>query len=34
MLNVKYNNDKSRDFTRGDLPTGELEPTAAFGETN
>ncbi|XP_024918284.1 polypyrimidine tract-binding protein 3 isoform X3 [Cynoglossus semilaevis] len=31
MLNVKYNNDKSRDFTRGDLPTGELEPTAAFG---
>ncbi|KAG7219012.1 hypothetical protein INR49_005912 [Caranx melampygus] len=29
-LNVKYNNDKSRDFTRGDLPTGELEP-AAFG---
>ncbi|XP_062268387.1 polypyrimidine tract-binding protein 3 [Platichthys flesus] len=30
-LNVKYNNDKSRDFTRADLPTGELEPTAAFG---
>ncbi|XP_034048794.1 polypyrimidine tract-binding protein 3-like [Thalassophryne amazonica] len=32
-LNVKYNNDKSRDFTRVDLPTGELEPasTAAFG---
>lgn len=30
-LNVKYNNDKSRDFTRADLPTGELEP-AAFGE--
>ncbi|XP_017297634.1 polypyrimidine tract-binding protein 3 isoform X1 [Kryptolebias marmoratus] len=31
-LNVKYNNDKSRDFTRTDLPTGELEPaTAAFG---
>ncbi|XP_069023822.1 polypyrimidine tract-binding protein 3-like [Embiotoca jacksoni] len=29
-LNVKYNNDKSRDFTRADLPTGELEP-AAFG---
>lgn len=29
-LNVKYNNDKSRDFTRGDLPSGELEP-AAFG---
>ncbi|XP_034534223.1 polypyrimidine tract-binding protein 3-like isoform X2 [Notolabrus celidotus] len=31
MLNVKYNNDKSRDFTRADLPTGELDPTAAFG---
>uniref|UniRef100_A0A672IAR5 Polypyrimidine tract-binding protein 3-like n=1 Tax=Salarias fasciatus TaxID=181472 RepID=A0A672IAR5_SALFA len=30
-LNVKYNNDKSRDFTRADLPTGELEPPAAFG---
>ncbi|XP_075885145.1 polypyrimidine tract-binding protein 3-like isoform X1 [Nelusetta ayraudi] len=30
-LNVKYNNDKSRDFTRADLPTGELDPTAAFG---
>ncbi|KAM4527362.1 polypyrimidine tract-binding protein 3-like [Odontesthes bonariensis] len=30
-LNVKYNNDKSRDFTRADLPTGELEPAAAFG---
>ncbi|XP_011603299.2 polypyrimidine tract-binding protein 3 isoform X1 [Takifugu rubripes] len=29
-LNVKYNNDKSRDFTRSDLPTGELDPTAAF----
>ncbi|KAI3362522.1 hypothetical protein L3Q82_012812, partial [Scortum barcoo] len=29
-LNVKYNNDKSRDFTRADLPTGELDP-AAFG---
>ncbi|XP_075993476.1 polypyrimidine tract-binding protein 3-like [Genypterus blacodes] len=29
-LNVKYNNDKSRDFTRVDLPTGELEP-ASFG---
>ncbi|KAF7649160.1 hypothetical protein LDENG_00145830 [Lucifuga dentata] len=29
-LNVKYNNDKSRDFTRADLPTGELDPTA-FG---
>lgn len=29
-LNVKYNNDKSRDFTRADLPTGELDPTAAF----
>lgn len=37
-LNVKYNNDKSRDFTRLDLPTGDghpsLEPpmAAAFGE--
>ncbi|KAM3600411.1 uncharacterized protein V6R79_022953 [Siganus canaliculatus] len=30
-LNVKYNNDKSRDFTRADLPTGELDPSAAFG---
>ncbi|XP_060764996.1 polypyrimidine tract-binding protein 3 isoform X1 [Neoarius graeffei] len=36
-LNVKYNNDKSRDFTRLDLPSGDgqptLEPTmtAAFG---
>ncbi|KAK7833641.1 hypothetical protein U0070_020662 [Myodes glareolus] len=36
-LNVKYNNDKSRDFTRIDLPTGDgqppLEPpmAAAFG---
>ncbi|CAJ1069864.1 hypothetical protein INR49_005880%2C partial [Xyrichtys novacula] len=30
-LNVKYNNDKSRDFTRADLPSGELDPTAAFG---
>uniref|UniRef100_A0A8C5M333 Polypyrimidine tract-binding protein 1 n=1 Tax=Leptobrachium leishanense TaxID=445787 RepID=A0A8C5M333_9ANUR len=36
-LNVKYNNDKSRDFTRIDLPTGEGQPTldatmaAAFG---
>ncbi|XP_068423059.1 polypyrimidine tract-binding protein 1-like [Clinocottus analis] len=29
-LNVKYNNDKSRDFTRADLPAGELEP-ASFG---
>ena len=27
-LNVKYNNDKSRDFTRADLPSGELEPAA------
>lgn len=32
-LNVKYNNDKSRDFTRADLPTGELDPTAAFSES-
>ncbi|KAM8961285.1 polypyrimidine tract-binding protein 3 isoform 3-T3 [Pelodytes ibericus] len=36
-LNVKYNNDKSRDFTRIDLPTGDGQPTldttmaAAFG---
>uniref|UniRef100_A0A8C9ZY75 RRM domain-containing protein n=1 Tax=Sander lucioperca TaxID=283035 RepID=A0A8C9ZY75_SANLU len=30
-LNVKYNNDKSRDFTRGDLPSGEMDPSAAFG---
>ncbi|XP_068191866.1 polypyrimidine tract-binding protein 3-like [Antennarius striatus] len=29
-LNVKYNNDKSRDFTRADLPTGEMDPTTAF----
>ncbi|KAJ8278715.1 hypothetical protein COCON_G00057810 [Conger conger] len=39
-LNVKYNNDKSRDYTRPDLPTGDSQPTldhhamaAAFGET-
>lgn len=31
-LNVKYNNDKSRDFTRADLPTGELDPAATFGK--
>ncbi|XP_037339741.2 polypyrimidine tract-binding protein 3-like isoform X2 [Pungitius pungitius] len=30
-LNVKYNNDKSRDFTRADLPSGEMDPAAAFG---
>ncbi|KAK1334240.1 hypothetical protein QTO34_005242 [Cnephaeus nilssonii] len=36
-LNVKYNNDKSRDFTRLDLPTGDGHPSlespmaAAFG---
>ncbi|XP_018601409.1 polypyrimidine tract-binding protein 1b isoform X2 [Scleropages formosus] len=37
-LNVKYNNDKSRDYTRPDLPTGDSQPTidhqamaAAFG---
>ncbi|NXO84749.1 PTBP1 protein, partial [Sitta europaea] len=36
-LNVKYNNDKSRDFTRPDLPSGDSQPTldqtmaAAFG---
>ncbi|KAM6034112.1 PREDICTED: polypyrimidine tract-binding protein 3-like isoform X1 [Chlamydotis macqueenii] len=39
-LNVKYNNDKSRDFTRFDLPSGEgqppLEPCVAtvFGTQN
>uniref|UniRef100_A0AAQ5YP98 RRM domain-containing protein n=1 Tax=Amphiprion ocellaris TaxID=80972 RepID=A0AAQ5YP98_AMPOC len=26
-LNVKYNNEKSRDFTRPDLPTGDNQPT-------
>ncbi|XP_036450962.1 polypyrimidine tract-binding protein 3 isoform X1 [Colossoma macropomum] len=26
-LNVKYNNDKSRDFTRLDLPSGDGQPT-------
>uniref|UniRef100_A0A669DXX5 Polypyrimidine tract binding protein 1 n=1 Tax=Oreochromis niloticus TaxID=8128 RepID=A0A669DXX5_ORENI len=26
-LNVKYNNEKSRDFTRPDLPTGDGQPT-------
>ncbi|XP_058714482.1 polypyrimidine tract-binding protein 1 isoform X6 [Poecile atricapillus] len=37
-LNVKYNNDKSRDYTRPDLPSGDNQPTldqtmaAAFGE--
>ncbi|XP_063056619.1 polypyrimidine tract-binding protein 1b isoform X3 [Engraulis encrasicolus] len=40
-LNVKYNNDKSRDYTRPDLPTGDSQPpmdqhqamaAAAFGE--
>lgn len=25
-LNVKYNNDKSRDYTRPDLPTGDSHP--------
>ncbi|XP_061097313.1 polypyrimidine tract-binding protein 1-like [Conger conger] len=36
-LNVKYNNDKSRDYTRPDLPTGDSQPPldhhamAAFG---
>nr|XP_033781959.1 polypyrimidine tract-binding protein 3 isoform X2 [Geotrypetes seraphini]XP_033781966.1 polypyrimidine tract-binding protein 3 isoform X2 [Geotrypetes seraphini]XP_033781975.1 polypyrimidine tract-binding protein 3 isoform X2 [Geotrypetes seraphini]XP_033781984.1 polypyrimidine tract-binding protein 3 isoform X2 [Geotrypetes seraphini] len=36
-LNVKYNNDKSRDFTRLDLPSGDSQPSldptmaAAFG---
>ncbi|XP_060037429.1 polypyrimidine tract-binding protein 1 isoform X4 [Erinaceus europaeus] len=37
-LNVKYNNDKSRDYTRPDLPSGDSQPSldqtmaAAFGE--
>jgi polypyrimidine tract-binding protein 1 len=38
-LNVKYNNDKSRDYTRPDLPTGDSHPSidhqamaASFGE--
>lgn len=26
-LNVKYNNDKSRDYTRPDLPTGDSQPS-------
>ncbi|XP_060702307.1 polypyrimidine tract-binding protein 1-like isoform X6 [Hemiscyllium ocellatum] len=26
-LNVKYNNDKSRDYTRPDLPSGDNQPT-------
>ncbi|KAM6986771.1 polypyrimidine tract-binding protein 3 isoform 1-T2 [Aplochiton taeniatus] len=34
-LNVKYNNDKSRDFTRLDLPSGDTQPSMdpgmAFG---
>ncbi|KAB1259688.1 Polypyrimidine tract-binding protein 1 [Camelus dromedarius] len=36
-LNVKYNNDKSRDYTRPDLPSGDSQPAldqtvaAAFG---
>lgn len=25
-LNVKYNNDKSRDYTRPDLPSGDGQP--------
>lgn len=38
-LNVKYNNDKSRDYTRPDLPTADAQPSldpqtmaAAFGK--
>lgn len=37
-LNVKYNNDKSRDYTRPDLPSGDSQPSldqtmaAAFGK--
>ena len=26
-LNVKYNNDKSRDYTRPDLPSGDHQPS-------
>lgn len=26
-LNIKYNNEKSRDFTRPDLPSGDSQPT-------
>ncbi|KFO70879.1 Polypyrimidine tract-binding protein 1, partial [Cuculus canorus] len=39
-LNVKYNNDKSRDYTRPDLPSGDNQPAldqtmaAAFGESS
>ncbi|KFU92770.1 Polypyrimidine tract-binding protein 1, partial [Chaetura pelagica] len=39
-LNVKYNNDKSRDYTRPDLPSGDNQPSldqtmaAAFGENS
>lgn len=39
-LNVKYNNDKSRDYTRPDLPSGDSQPpldqtmAAAFGENS
>uniref|UniRef100_A0A6I8S471 Polypyrimidine tract-binding protein 1 n=1 Tax=Xenopus tropicalis TaxID=8364 RepID=A0A6I8S471_XENTR len=37
-LNVKYNNDKSRDYTRPDLPSGDGQPSldqtiAAFGKS-
>lgn len=39
-LNVKYNNEKSRDFTRPDLPSGDSQPSiehpamaAAFSKT-
>lgn len=38
-LNVKYNNDKSRDYTRPDLPNADSQPSidhqtmaAAFGK--
>ena len=30
-LNVKYNNDKSRDYTRPDLPTGDSQPPLSSG---
>ena len=34
-LNVKYNNDKSRDYTNPNLPSGELtyEQKLSLGET-
>ena len=31
-LNVQYNNDKSWDYTRPDLPSGEPQPGSASGQ--